>query len=245
MARFWVHNGFIEVNKEKMSKSLGNFFTARELFKRVDPEAVRWFNMTSHYRAPLNLDWTVDDAGNITGFPQFEEAERRVEYLYNAKKRLAQIPAKRIVEKDEPVPEELASFAEKLAAALDEDLNFPAALAEVNAFLKAVNELTEKAKGKKGKVAKSWVEAAKGGFARLELELGLGQKDADEVLLGIRDRRASAKGIDASAVEEKIAARAQARKDKDFDKADALRAELTALGVELLDSPQGTTWTIP
>ncbi len=108
-----------------------------------------------------------------------------------------------------------------------------------------MNELTEKAKGKKGKVAKSWVEAAKGGFARLELELGLGQKDADEVLLGIRDRRASAKGIDASAVEEKIAARAQARKDKDFDKADALRAELTALGVELLDSPQGTTWTIP
>ncbi len=245
MARFWVHNGFIEVNKEKMSKSLGNFFTARELYKRVDPEAVRWFNMTSHYRAPLNLDWTVDDEGNITGFPQFEEAERRVEYLYNAKKRLSQIPAGRIVDKDEAVPEELAKFGEKLTAVLDEDLNFPAALAEVNAFLKAVNELAEKAKGKKGKVATSWVEAAKAGFSRLEAETGLGQKDADGVLLGIRDRRAAAKGVDAALVEEKIAARAAARAAKDFEKADTLRADLTALGVELLDSPEGTTWTIP
>jgi cysteinyl-tRNA synthetase len=245
MARFWVHNGFIEVDKQKMSKSLGNFFTARELYKRVDPEAVRWFNMTSHYRAPLNLDWTIDDDGNITGFPQFEEAERRVEYLYNAKKRLAEIPAARIVESDDAVPTELSKFPEKLALALDEDLNFPAALAEVNAFLKVVNELAEKAKGKKGKVPLSSVKAAKAGFSRLDAELGLGTKDADAVLLGIRDRRAAAKGITAATVEAKISARAAARAGKKFDEADALRTELTAMGVELLDSPDGTSWTVP
>jgi cysteinyl-tRNA synthetase len=245
MARFWVHNGFIEVDKQKMSKSLGNFFTARELYKRVDPEAVRWFNMTSHYRAPLNLDWTIDESGNITGFPQFEEAERRVEYLYNAKKRLSEIPEARIAESDEAVPAELSKFPEKLAAALDEDLNFPAALAEVNVCLKAVNELAEKAKGKKAKVAASWVKAAQTGFARLDAELGLGTKDASSVLRGIRDRRAAAKGIETKAVEAKIAARAKARADKKFEDADALRGELTAMGVELLDSPEGTTWTVP
>ena len=74
-----MHNGFVEVDKEKMSKSLGNFFTARDLFDRVEPEAIRYCMMTVHYRAPLNLDWTLDDAGNVTGFPQFEEAERRYE----------------------------------------------------------------------------------------------------------------------------------------------------------------------
>ncbi|RLB55133.1 MAG: cysteine--tRNA ligase [Deltaproteobacteria bacterium] len=244
MAKYWMHNGFIEVNKEKMSKSLGNFFTARELYKRVEPEAVRWFNLTCHYRAPLNLDWTVDEEGNITGFPQFEEAERRVEYLYNAKKRLADIPAKRIVPRDDALPEELGEFPAKLAAALDEDLSFPAALAEASAFLKAVNDLTEKAKGKKGKAPLSWVEAANLGFERLDAELGLGTKDADAVLLGIRDRRAAAKGIEAATVEAKIAERAQARADKDFERADAVRGELTAMGVELLDSPEGTVWTV-
>ena len=147
-------------------------------------------------------------------------------------------------EGDEPVPEDLGKFPEKVAAALDEDLNFPAALAEVNAFLKGVNELAEKAKGKKGKVPKTWVAAARTGFERLDAELGLGTKDADAVLLGIRDRRANAKGIEASAVEAKIAERAQARADKDFDKADAVRAALTEMGVELLDSPEGTTWTV-
>ena len=103
-ARCWMHNGFVEVDKEKMSKSLGNFFTARDLFDRVEPEAIRYFMMTVHYRAPLNLDWTLDDAGNVTGFPQFEEAERRVAYLYKTKQRLEGLPPKRVVDGDGPVP---------------------------------------------------------------------------------------------------------------------------------------------
>ncbi|HEX2675872.1 MAG TPA: cysteine--tRNA ligase, partial [Polyangiales bacterium] len=74
LSRMWVHNGFIEVNKEKMSKSLGNFFTARECFRVVEPEALRYFMLTTHYRAPLSLDWTLDDKGQVTGFPQIEEA---------------------------------------------------------------------------------------------------------------------------------------------------------------------------
>ncbi|MFW5920606.1 MAG: cysteine--tRNA ligase, partial [Polyangiales bacterium] len=87
-ATMWVHNGFVEVDKQKMSKSLGNFFTVRELFERFEPEAIRYVMLTRHYRAPLNLDWTIDDEGNITGFPQFEEAEHRLEYLYSTRRRL-------------------------------------------------------------------------------------------------------------------------------------------------------------
>jgi len=242
--KHWMHNGFVEVDKTKMSKSLGNFFTARELFGRVEPEAIRWFMMTVHYRAPLNLDWTLDDAGNVTGFPQFEEAERRLEYLYATRQRLAAIPDKRIVDRDDVPPPEIAGFADALQKALDDDLNMPIALAKTSELLKAVNELCDRAKGKKGKVARAVVDLAEAGFARLEESLGLGAQDASKVLQRIRDRRAAAAGVDGADVEAKIQARTDARASKDFERADAIRKELSERGVELHDGPEGTTWTM-
>ena len=242
-ATMWMHNGFVEVNKEKMSKSLGNFFTARELFKRVEPEAVRYFMLTCHYRAPLHLDWTVDDGGQVTGFPQFEEAERRIEYVYGTRARLDAIPEKRMA--DGEAPEEIAQFPIRLTEALHDDLNMPVALSRVSEFLKSVNDMAEKAKGKKGRVPKDGVKQARKGFKALGVSLGLGEQNHEEVLLRIRDRRAEARGITASDVEQQIAARQAARKDRDFDKADAVRKELSDRGVELLDGPEGTTWRIP
>jgi cysteinyl-tRNA synthetase len=243
-SRCWVHNGFVEVDKEKMSKSLGNFFTARDLFERVEPEAIRYFMMTVHYRAPLNLDWTLDEAGNVTGFPQFEEAERRIAYIYKTKQRLATLPAKRIVDADEKAPTELSGFEEALSNALDDDLNMPVALATLADFLKAVNELCDQATGKKGKAKRAAVDAAERGFEVLRAELGLGAQDASELLLRIRDRRATAKGLDASWIDERVAARANARKAKDFVEADRIRDELAGHGVELLDGAEGTGWTV-
>jgi cysteinyl-tRNA synthetase len=243
-SRCWVHNGFVEVDKEKMSKSLGNFFTARDLFERVEPEAIRYFMMTVHYRAPLNLDWTLDDAGNVTGFPQFEEAERRVAYVYKTKQRLAELPEKRIVDAGAEAPAELSGFPAALRAALDDDLNMPVALAKLADFLKAVNELCDQAMRKKGKAAKASVEASKRGFEALSSELGLGAEDAEAVLLRIRDRRARERGLEASWVEGRISARAEARAEKDFAEADRIRDELSSRGVELLDRADGTGWTI-
>jgi cysteinyl-tRNA synthetase len=243
-SRCWMHNGFVEVDKEKMSKSLGNFFTARDLFDRVEPEAIRYFMMTVHYRAPLNLDWTLDEDGNVTGFPQFEEAERRVAYLYKTKQRLAGLPPKRVSDDGATPPADLASFGKQLRDALDDDLNMPVSLAKLADFLKTVNELCDHAMRKKGKASRAAVDAATAGFAALEAELGLGAQNADEVLLRIRDRGADARGLQASWIEERIAARTDARIAKDFAAADAIRDELAARGVELLDGPQGTGWTI-
>jgi cysteinyl-tRNA synthetase len=243
-ARCWMHNGFVEVDKEKMSKSLGNFFTARDLFDRVEPEAIRYFMMTVHYRAPLNLDWTLDDAGNVTGFPQFEEAERRVAYLYKTKQRLEGLPPKRVVDVDGPVPPDIAGFPEALRESLDDDLNMPVALAKLADFLKAVNELCDQAMKKKGKAARRAVEQAQAGFRALEAELGIGTESADIILLRIRDRRAKARGLDSAAIERQISDRTEARKSKDFAEADRVRDELAAQGVELLDGPEGTGWTI-
>ena len=195
-ATCWMHNGFVEVDKEKMSKSLGNFFTAR-----------------------------------------------RVEYLYATHERLASIPEKRIVDGGD-APKELARFPEALRQALDDDLNMPVALARTAELLKSVNELVDQASAKKGKAARAAVEAAERAFEALDRSLGLGHQDATEVLTRIRDRRARQRGLSPATVEEKIAARTEARKQKDFAAADGIRDELAALGVELHDSPDGTTWTM-
>ncbi len=243
--RLWVHNGFVEVDRQKMSKSLGNFFTVRELFDRFEPEAIRYAMLTTHYRAPLALDWTVDEAGRVTGFPQLEEAERRVEYLYATRQRLQEIPPKRIVERDEAPPPELADFGRRLAEALDADLAFPEALAVTAEMARAVNELCDRARGKKGKVARRSVEAAERAFARLAEVLGLAAAEPGPMLEHIRDRRARAAGLDLAEVERLVRARAEARARKDFAEADRVREQLAAMGVEVLDGPEGSRWRLP
>ena len=243
-ATLWMHNGFIEVDKTKMSKSLGNFFTARELFDRVEPEAMRYYCMTVHYRAPMNLDWSLDEAGNVTGFPQIEEAERRVEYMYQTHQRLLRIPEKRVHEAGVEAGTGITGLAEALKGALDDDLNMPQALAATAEFLRQTNELCDAAQRKKGKVKPEAFEAAKAGFALLKSQLGLGYNDIDEVLGRIRSRRAAARGLTQADVEAKIQERADARAAKDFARADAVRDELLEKGVELLDTPAGTDWRI-
>src|SRR5690606_22495695 len=121
-SRHWMHNGFVQVNKEKMSKSLGNFFRLREAFERTEPEAVRYALLTVHYRSPFNLEMDLDDSGGLLGFPQFREAEGRLSYLYSTKKRLQSVPQKK-VKGDGPAPPDIREFNERLACALDDDLN--------------------------------------------------------------------------------------------------------------------------
>jgi cysteinyl-tRNA synthetase len=244
LARHWMHNGFVEVDKEKMSKSLGNFFTAREIFQRYEPEALRFAMMTVHYRSPLNFDVTLDDAGNILGFPLFEDGEKRVEYLYETRERLLAVDPARIVDAGE-VPEGIARFVEQLGAALDDDLNMPLGVAALSGLLAATNELVEQSRRKKGTVARAAVEEAKKGFAKLGDELGLGTQDAAAFLLRIRTRRAAKRGIRPEDVDAKIVARREARDAREFAKADGLRDELVAMGIELMDGAQGTTWRIP
>ncbi len=244
LSRHWMHNGFVEVDKEKMSKSLGNFFTARELFNRYAPESMRFAMMTVHYRSPLNFDVTLDDAGNILGFPLFEESEKRLEYLYETRERLASIDPSRIVAEGD-VPEGIATFVANVGSALDDDLNMPQALAALSELLKAVNELVEGTRRKKGTSPAKAIEAADAAFDVLRRELGIGVATPPIFLRGLRDKRSKARGITDADVESRIAARKAARDGKEFAKADQLRDELVAMGVELMDGPSGTSWRIP
>lgn len=241
-AHHWMHNGFIETNKEKMSKSLGNFFTVREVFEHAEPEAMRWFCLSVHYRSPLGFDWSLDEGSRVNGFPQIEEAERRVEYLYNTQQRLRQLAPERIVDSNEKVPDEVAHFPKKLRDSLNDDLNVPMGLAATFEFLKSVNELVDRASRKKGTLGVNVVTQVERGFDALSKSLGFGGDDAAAFLGRIRARRVKKRGLTEAAIEAKIASRIEARASKDFARSDAIRDELVALGIELMDGAAGTEW---
>lgn len=243
-ARHWMHNGFVEVSKEKMSKSKGNFFTVRDLFERYEPEAIRVFALSIHYRSPLNLDWTLDDEGNPIAFPQIEEAERRVEYLYSTRERLLGVPEDKLVS-NLAAPAAIAEFSAKFSQSLDDDLNTPVAIAAMYELMKEANDLAETATRRKKAVSKDGHAWALAGLNKIGRVLGIGNADPQALRERIRTRRAAQKGVKPEHIEAKIEERNTARAAKDFARADAARAELTALGVELMDSPEGTTWHLP
>jgi cysteinyl-tRNA synthetase len=244
LAGTWLHHGFVEVNKEKMSKSLGNFFTAHEAFRVVEPEALRYFVLTSHYRAPLSLDWVEDAAGQVQSFPQIEECERRVEYLYATRERVAKFPKARIDATSDRVEPDLQAFRPRLTAVLDDDLNFPQALSVVAELLKRVNETLDVALRKQNRLSSAALALIQENFDVLGRVLGLGLDDGAAFMARVRTRRAHNLGLREADIEAKIAERIAARKQRDFARADALRDELVGLGIELQDEGDRTHWRV-
>ncbi len=224
----WMHNGFVNVDSEKMSKSLGNFFTIKDVIARFHPESLRYFLLTTHYRSPINF---TDGA--------VAEAENRVEYLYETV-----LAARALLERTpcDSNPIETEAAKERLVAAMDDDFNSAAALALVADAGRRLNDaLTMKGKGTQKAEA---VATALEMLDDLGAILGLCQRDPEEVLAGIRDRKLARNGLDRTLIEGLVADRITARVAKDFAKADALRTELSDMGVVLMDGPEGTRWKV-
>jgi cysteinyl-tRNA synthetase len=223
--RNWMHHGFVEIDHEKMSKSLGNFFTIREVLAKYDAEVLRLFFLGTHYRNPLNYSDVI-----------LGEAERRLAYLYET---LEKADGAEGVVAGAP----LGAAVEEARRALDDDFNTPQVLGVLAEVFTAANVLADR-KGKKSPDDR----AALAGFARdvrvIGATLGVLQRRPAEALLALRARAAVRRGIDPAAVEAKLAERSAARKGKDFARSDAIRDELLASGVAIMDGPQGTTWKI-
>ena len=209
----WMHNGFVRVNEEKMSKSLGNFFTVREILQRFRPEEVRYFILTSQYRSPLNYD---DE--------HLEQARAALTRLYTALRGVPDL-APEAVDASVATP-----FVERFHAAMDDDFNTPEALAVLFDLVREVNRIRADDPG-----------AAAGPAAvlrRLGGILGILQEDPELYLRG----RADDGGMSDAQIESLVQARIAARAAKDWAEADRLRKLLTDAGIGLEDGPSGTAW---
>jgi cysteinyl-tRNA synthetase len=238
---YWMHNGFVRVDDEKMSKSLGNFFTIREILKKYDAEVVRFFILRAHYRSPLNYsDAHLDDAkGALTRLyralnisPAFNEAAFNTTAIGGS---FAIIPV-------QPVNWNLPHAA-RFKAAMDDDFNTPEAMAVLFDLANEVN-----------RTQSSQLAAQLKALGRV---LGLLQQDPVKFFQGIPPIDAGVGGYEWTGVkatittpsgkspqeiDEMIVARTAAKQAKNFAKADCIRKELLDAGIVLEDSAAGTTW---
>ena len=211
----WMHNGFVRVNEEKMSKSLGNFFTVREILARYRPEVVRFFILNSHYRSPLNYS---DE--------HLDEAQAALTRLYTA------LRGQTGMVNPMSGPAGDGGYESRFQTAMDDDFNTAEAIAVLFEMAREVNKLRNEHPASAASLAERL--KALGGV------LGLLQSDPEAFLQGGAETEAD--GLDAAAIESLIQQRLDARKNRDWAEADRIRDALKAEGILLEDGAGGTTW---
>lgn len=233
-SRYWLHNGFVTIQAEKMGKSLGNFFTIRDLLARFDGEAIRYMMLGTHYRSPV--DFSLEAIAASQG---------RVAYVYET---LAKAKARIAREATPPgegsvlAPERIEKTWSDFREAMEDDFNTASALGAVSELFPWINELVDKPPVKDRPLVARTLSRILEELAKVASILGVFEKEPAVWLQDHRLRLAAQKGIEPAWVEEQMEARAEARRAKDFAQADRIREELLRRGVEIMDSPGGTTW---
>jgi cysteinyl-tRNA synthetase len=223
-SRMWIHTKFLQVNGEKMSKSLGNFFTARDIVdgKHGDPLALRYALISQSYRVPHNFT-----------FDLLRDATSKVERY-----RLCDQAVKTAIAENRPgednLGETLAELYDQMLEAMCNDLNTSVALAKA---LEGTRTILRESDGLSAAAARSAADF----LDKTNALLGIVRYDDEAAMAAVAGQSASS-SVDEAAVLALIEERAQAKKNKDFARADAIRGELDAMGIELRDTPEGTTW---
>ena len=232
-ANYWVHNGFVNINTEKMSKSLGNFLTIRDILKQHPAEVIRLFVLAAHYRSPL--DYTEKN---------IENAVAGLERFYQTRKRLEESLATLGVEQkdgDTELFQNVRSLRQNFIQAMDDDFNTAKVVGAVFELVRDFN----KALDEKQLISRGCIETFFATLSEIEQVLSLFGSKADEFFRERADKALVHQGVDEALILEAIARRKQARADKNFKLADQIRDEMAQKGVQFKDSPDGTTgWSV-
>jgi cysteinyl-tRNA synthetase len=239
LARYWVHNGFVRVNSEKMSKSLGNFFTIRDVLKQYHPEVLRLFMLQSHYRSPVDFsDMALNEARQ--GMDRFYSTLRTIRGLQAAGTGEAD-SAGGPTGKDRELISQLQNLRERFTEAMDDDFNTARAIGCLFDTIRLINTAIA---GKKVEVSSAVLEQTEKVLREIGAVLGLLSEEPDHYLRLDREREALKRGLAVAEIEASIAERRSAREAKEWQRADEIRKGLAAKGVILKDSPTATTWSI-
>ncbi len=220
LARYWIHNELLQINQQKMSKSLGNFYTIREILERYDAAALRQFFLTSHFRSPI--DFTEQG---------LEEAAKGLDRIYETIDRIERLLPTGNSAKPDP------SLLDTFSQEMDDDFNTPRAIAFIFEEIRSLNRMLDQGKsegiGSRGLALKMMVEV-----------LGLLQESPETFFSKRKERWLKEQGFSSEAIEELIRKRERARKEKKWQEADRIRAELQEKGITLEDAPGGTVWKV-
>lgn len=238
-ARYWVHNGFVQINQEKMSKSLGNFFTIREIFEKsgfpepITAEALRYFLLTTHYRSPLEFS---DRA--------LQQAKRALDAFYDLFLRLEE-PGPDAGSADRSLRETVEKVERAFRQAMDDDFNTPVAIAQVQHLRGEVNAMPASGISREARLE------AREAFRRLGHILGLFQRPVREWefkgpastrgLISWAEFEVPEAPLTDDEIERQLAERNEARRRRDFARADQIRKALAAQGITVEDRPDGTS----
>ena len=213
-SRYWLHNGFLNIDNRKMSKSLGNFFTVREIGEKYDLQVLRFFMLSAHYRSPLNFSAEIMESS--------KNALERILTAVETLDRLATNASGELTEEEKAALEEMKQFRTKFEEAMDDDLNTADAVSAIFELVKFANTKADE------NSSKAFDESLKKEIAELCDILGLKTEKKEE-------------NLDAE-VEALIEQRQAARKAKDFARADEIRDQLLAMGIQLKDTREGVQW---
>ena len=214
-ARYWLHNAFLNIDNKKMSKSLGNFFTVREIADSYDLQVLRFFMLSAHYRSQLNFSRELMEAsGNAY--------ERILNAVDNMKDFQKKATAEELSAQEKEKLEEVRGYIKKFEEAMEDDFNTPGAIAAIFGLVKFANTNLQEDS------SRPFIDEVLNTVVKLCDILGLKVEKEEETL-------------DAE-VEKLIAQRQEARKAKDFAKADAIRDQLLEMGIELKDTREGVKW---
>ena len=229
--KYWLHNGFVNVNQEKMSKSLGNFFTIRDILKSYDPEVVRFFILTAHYRSPIDFsDHNLSEAQS--GLSRFYEALEAADSAVSG-----------IAAADQP-SQEGAQLEALFREAMDDDFNTAQAIAHLFEAVRTMNRLVTTKKFAKKADLVAQVCDLRATILRLGGVLGLFGSEPSAWLEKVKLAGLAHLDISRQEIEAKIEQRLEARRNKDFARSDEIREELEKQGILLLDTREGTSWKL-
>ncbi len=214
-ANYWMHNGFLNIDNKKMSKSLGNFFTVREIGEKYDLQVLRFFMLSAHYRSPINFSAELMEASK-NGLDRIITSAERLKELQG------KVSGDTLTEEEQENKKTVDELVAKFEAAMDDDFNTADAVSAIFELVKLANSTANE------ESTRAYAELLAGTIAKLSDVLGI-----------ITERKAEV--LD-SEVEELIAARQQARKEKNFALADEIRQKLLDMGIVLEDTREGVKW---